>query len=433
MQPQVLGSGRRYRTSEVLNQDDLGVLWVGSDALTGEAVTVRILHERVASDPHRLQLLSERLRRLQFAPPSPHLAGLLDHDLRRLGGRQAFAVFAGAGEPLAVRLERSGPLETGPALGVVAAVAEGLAAAHAARVVHGALTPASVLVGENGEVSVIDVGLGELLADPRDRRRSGAQSDAADREAADVLAVTVLFERLLGIAPSSVPTDADGPRPWERSVDPEVLPALRQASSPHRRLRPTMSELAAALAVVGTGVALDAPVAAEAAPSEVAQPEAMPATEAAPAAHVAAPETAEGAAATTAVRSTGPVEAPRPPRRWAALVVALVAIAVASVAAGMLALGGGGDEAPARRPSPSASPTASPSPTSTIVRATVPDVLGLSVVEASELLESAGLVVGTSTPVPGDLEVVVGTEPTPGEAVVAGTVVDLLVGDGTQP
>jgi beta-lactam-binding protein with PASTA domain len=65
------------------------------------------------------------------------------------------------------------------------------------------------------------------------------------------------------------------------------------------------------------------------------------------------------------------------------------------------------------------------------VRATVPDTLGLSVIEATELLESAGLVVGTSTPVPGDLGVVEGTDPTPGEAVVAGTVVDLLVGDGT--
>jgi serine/threonine-protein kinase len=426
MQPQVLGSGRRYRTSEVLNQDDLGVLWAGSDALTGDAVTVRILHERVASDPHRLQLLSDRLRRLQFAPPSPHLARLLDHDLRRLGGRQAFAVFSGSGEPLAVRLERSGPLETGQALGAVAAVAEGLAAAHAARVVHGALTPASVLVGEDGEVSVVDAGLGELLDDPRDRRRSGTQGDAADREAADVLAVTALFEALLGITPSPIQTDADGPRPWEREVDPEVLPALRQASSPHRRLRPTMSELAAALAVAATDVGLEAPTASPAVPAA-----ATPATEAAAATLVSAPAAAEEQAAPVAVRPA-PAAAPAPPpRRRAALVVAIVAIAVASVAAGMLALGGGGDEVPVRTPSPS--PTASPSPTSTIVRATVPDAIGLSVLEATELLESAGLVAGTTTAVPGELDVVVGTDPTPGEAVVAGTVVDLLVGDGTEP
>jgi beta-lactam-binding protein with PASTA domain len=67
------------------------------------------------------------------------------------------------------------------------------------------------------------------------------------------------------------------------------------------------------------------------------------------------------------------------------------------------------------------------------VRATVPDAIGLSVLEATELLESAGLVAGTTTAVPGQLDVVVGTDPTPGEAVVAGTVVDLLVGDGTEP
>jgi hypothetical protein len=429
MRPQVLGSGRRYRTSEVLNEDDLGVVWAGSDAWTGEAVTVRILHERVAADPHRLQLVSDRLRRLQFAPPSPHLARLLDHDLRRLGGRQAFAVFAGSGEPLAVRLERSGPLETAPALAVAAAAADALAAAHAARVVHGGLTPASVLVGEDGEVLVIDVGLGELLPDPNDRRRSAAQGDPADREAADVLAVTVLFERLLGISLLPAQTDSDAPRPWEWDVDPAVAPALRQASSPHRRLRPAMSELAATLAVVRTSPGLEAPGVAE--PVATSAPPVEEGEETPP---VPASATTGRAPATIAVRSPAPVAAPSPPparRRVAALVVALVAVAVASVAAGMLALGGGGDETPAR--SPSASPTASPSPTSTIVRATVPDALGLSVLEATELLESAGLVVGDSTPVPGDLGVVVGIDPTPGEAVVAGTVVDLLVGDGTEP
>jgi serine/threonine-protein kinase len=431
MRPQVLGSGRRYRTSEVLNEDDLGVLWAGSDAWTGEAVTVRILRDRIAADPHRLQLVSDRLRRLQFAPPSSHLARLLDHDLRRLGGRQAFAVFAGSGEPLAVRLERSGPLETAQALAVVAAVADGLAAAHAARVVHGGLTPASVLVGQDGEVVVIDVGLGELLPDPQDRRRLATHGDPADRKAADVLAVTALFERLLGITPLAQ-MDADAPRPWERDVDPEVAPALRQASSPHRRLRPAMAELAAALAGVRSSPGLEAPAVAE--PGATA---ASPVTEeeAAPAAPVpVAPAATERPAAPVAVRpAPPPVEAPAPPqRRRVALVVALVAVAVASVAAGMLALGGGAEETPTRSPATSPTPTASPSPTSTIVRATVPDALGLSVLEATELLESSGLVVGTSTPVPGALGVVVGTDPTPGEAVVAGTVVDLLVGDGTE-
>jgi serine/threonine-protein kinase len=430
MQRQVLGSGRRYRTSEVLHEDDLGALWSGSDALTGQAVTVRILRERVASDPHRLQTVSDRLRRLQFAPPSPHLARLMDHDLRRLGGRQGFAVYEGSGEPLAVRLERSGRLQTAPALAVVAAVADGLAAAHAARVVHGALTPSSVLVGPDGEVSVIDVGLGELL-EPPDRRRTATQGDAADREAADVLAVIALFERLLGIPPSPAQADSDLPRPWERDVDPKVAPALRQASSPHRRLRPTMSELAAALVVARSEQGLEAPAAVAGATTASGTREE---TRLAPAAAVAAPVAAGRPVVPDAVRAESPPTAPPVPRRArrrVAFVIAVIAVAMASVAAGMLALGGGAEEAPTR--TPSATPTAEPSPSPTIARATVPDTIGLSVLEATELLESAGLAVGASTPAPGEDGVVVGTDPTPGEAVVAGTVVDLLVGDGTEP
>jgi hypothetical protein len=199
-----------------------------------------------------------------------------------------------------------------------------------------------------------------------------------------------------------------------------------------------MSDLAAALAVLGTGAGLEGPAATEAAPA-VAPPvgeEAPPAPVATPV-PVATRAAAERPAAAVAVRPPAPVAAPAPapPRRRLALVVAIVAVAVASVAAGMLALGGGGDEAPPSQ-SPSASPsvsaTASPTPTSTIVRATVPDTLGLPVLEATELLESAGLVVGATTAVPGELDVVVSTDPTPGEAVVAGTEVDLLVGDGSE-
>jgi beta-lactam-binding protein with PASTA domain len=62
--------------------------------------------------------------------------------------------------------------------------------------------------------------------------------------------------------------------------------------------------------------------------------------------------------------------------------------------------------------------------------ATVPAVLGLRVEIATELLERAGLVVGSVTAIPGEARWVVRTEPTQGEAVTTGTLVDLFVGNG---
>jgi beta-lactam-binding protein with PASTA domain len=76
--------------------------------------------------------------------------------------------------------------------------------------------------------------------------------------------------------------------------------------------------------------------------------------------------------------------------------------------------------------------TATPSITPPLVPATVPGLLGQTVEIATELLERAGLVVGSVTPVPGEAGSVVRTEPTQGEAVRAGTAVDLFVGNGAE-
>ena len=59
-------------------------------------------------------------------------------------------------------------------------------------------------------------------------------------------------------------------------------------------------------------------------------------------------------------------------------------------------------------------------------------MLSVRVERATELLQQAGLVVGSVTTVPGRAWVVVRTEPTQGEAVAAGTAVDLFVGNGAE-
>jgi beta-lactam-binding protein with PASTA domain len=79
-----------------------------------------------------------------------------------------------------------------------------------------------------------------------------------------------------------------------------------------------------------------------------------------------------------------------------------------------------------------ATPSVTPSITPPVRRATVPGLLGRRVEIATELLEQADLVVGSVTPVPGEAGSVVRTEPTQGEAVRAGTAVDIFVGNGAE-
>jgi hypothetical protein len=89
----------------------------------------------------------------------------------------------------------------------------------------------------------------------------------------------------------------------------------------------------------------------------------------------------------------------------------------------------GGD---AVRPTPTPSATSEPPSPEPIVPATVPALLGKPLERATGLLERAGLVVGSVIPVLGEEGVVVRTDPTQGEAVPAGTVVDLFVGSGAD-
>ncbi len=195
MQATVVGSGRRYRASELLSEDELGTLWRGVDDRSGAAVCVRFLGERLTSDPTALQRASTQLRRLQWRSSDSPLARVLEHDLRPLGARASFVVSEASGVTLARRIDDGGALSVPAALRVVAAVADGLATAHAQWVYHGALTPSSVLLGDDGAVAVVDVGLGELLDDPD--HRGPRSANLADQGAVDVFAVAVLLEQLV--------------------------------------------------------------------------------------------------------------------------------------------------------------------------------------------------------------------------------------------
>jgi len=125
-------------------------------------------------------------------------------------------------------------------------------------------------------------------------------------------------------------------------------------------------------------------------------------------------------------------------RRRRVVLVALVSsmVVIATSVGAVLALRAANEDRdrPARSgaASPSIAASVTPSVTPAPQPATVPAMLGLRLESATDLLQQAGLVVGSVTTVPGRAGVVVRTEPTQGEAVAAGTVVNLFVGNGAE-
>lgn len=451
MRPAVTGS-QRYRRTDALGEDELGALWRGTDVRSGGPVTVRVLDERLTSDSQAAQRVAARLQRVQWNASNPHLPRVLE---LRLTERPAVVVTEGSGnETLARHLERVGALSTRRALRVVAAVADGLAGAHEVWVCHGALSPASVLVDERAVAKVVDVGLGELLLDRDELRRIAHSTNLSDRRAADVLAVGLLFEQLVsGPGARRPPSEADAPRAREDEVPAEVRAVLRRALSPHWLQRPGMAELAATLAPALATTAEDEtgpPRATRLAapPTRDAASEGLPVEPGLP-----APPRPDGSAVAAAEpisprpagKASEPLEVPpsrvafsRGRRRRRVVLVGLVSsvVVIGATVGAVLALRATSEDPdrPARSgtASPSIAASVTPSATPAVQPATVPAVLGLRAESATELLQEAGLVVGSVTTVPGRAGVVVRTEPTQGEAVAAGTAVDLFVGNGAE-
>ena len=121
---------------------------------------------------------------------------------------------------------------------VVLAVAEAIAYAHAEGVVHRDLKPANILVGEFGEVVVIDWGLAVQLAGPRpDASPAGTPAYLAPEQAggappdprADVFALgAILYHVLAGFPPVPARTLEEAARVAPRPI-PESVPAELRA------------------------------------------------------------------------------------------------------------------------------------------------------------------------------------------------------------
>jgi hypothetical protein len=149
--PEQLGP---YRLLEKIGEGGMGVVHLARDP-AGKQVAIKVLRPGVAGDPDARRRLSrefEMMRRVR----SPFVAAVIDADLT---GPQPYVVTRYvAGPSLDQMINATGPLR-GRALERLAwGLAEGLAAVHAAGVVHRDLKPGNVVMA-GGVPVVIDFGI----------------------------------------------------------------------------------------------------------------------------------------------------------------------------------------------------------------------------------------------------------------------------------
>ncbi|MER5507793.1 serine/threonine-protein kinase [Streptomyces sp. NPDC002766] len=208
--------GSRYTANQILGRGSAGTVWLGEGP--EGPVAIKLLREDLASDQELVgRFVQERTALLGLE--HPNIVSV--RDLVVDGNDLALVMDLVRGTDLRTRLDRERRLAPEAAVAIVADVADGLAAAHAAGVVHRDVKPENVLLDMQGPLGpggshpalLTDFGVAKLIDTPRRTRATkiiGTPDYLAPeiveglppRAAVDIYALaTVLYELLAGFTP----------------------------------------------------------------------------------------------------------------------------------------------------------------------------------------------------------------------------------------
>jgi len=169
-----ISAGTRLGSYEVVAQigaGGMGEVYEARDTKLSRNVAIKVLPSAFVNDPERLARF-QREARMLAALNHPNIATI--HGLEHSDGTHFLIMELVAGETLAERVKRDGPLPVEEALKIAVQIAEALEAAHDKGIIHRDLKPANVKVTPDGKVKVLDFGLAKAFSG------DGASSDPSD-------------------------------------------------------------------------------------------------------------------------------------------------------------------------------------------------------------------------------------------------------------
>jgi serine/threonine-protein kinase len=201
----------QYQLGELLGQGGMGQVHAARHR-SGRAVVIKRVRNTLSGD----QLLAARLANeawLLRAVSHPNVVRVLDHGIDPDG--QPFLVMDRVhGTPLYDVITARGPLPLERLAAIASQLLAGLAAIHAAGIVHGDLTSSNALIDEVDIVTIIDFGLARAMSAPPDTadQIAGTPAYMAPEMSAGALptlagdvyaAATIVYEMLTATTPYS--------------------------------------------------------------------------------------------------------------------------------------------------------------------------------------------------------------------------------------
>jgi eukaryotic-like serine/threonine-protein kinase len=159
-----------FTTLEQVGKGGMGVVWRARDDETGQIVALKLLRENFADDPDYLSRFEHELE-IAKRITSDHVVRVLGYGAR--DGLPYIAFEYVEGPSLRELLTGHGPYNWAETRAMLLQLAEGLADAHAAGVIHRDVKPGNILIAPGGVAKLADFGISHASDLTRVTKTSG--------------------------------------------------------------------------------------------------------------------------------------------------------------------------------------------------------------------------------------------------------------------